>query len=91
MTGWALPHMRPPVDPLTDGARESLIHWSRCMTADDDRRRAAIKALVDVAHSDELALYALAEITDPTGLQLLREERNRAWSNPHSEIIEAVE
>lgn len=91
MTGFALPHMRPPVAPLTDGARESLIHWSRCLTAEDDRRRAAIKALVDVAHCDELALHALAEIQDPTGLILLREARNRAWAGPHSELIEAAE
>lgn len=90
MTGFALPHMRPPVAPLTDSARESLITWARCLTAAADRRRAAIRALIDVSHCDEVALNAIAEIKDPTGMQLRSEERNRAWAGTHSEIIEAT-
>lgn len=90
MTGFALPHLRPPVDPLTDTARETLITWAQSLTAAAERRRAAIRALIDVSHMDTAAMEAVAEIKDPTGIHLRSEERNRAWAGPHSEIIEAT-
>lgn len=70
---------------LTDSALETALHWARCLTAEDERRRVGVETLVAHESRDLRAHEALAEINDPLGIALIREARNRDWATPQSE------
>lgn len=70
---------------LTDSALETALHWARCLTADDEKRRVGVETLVAHESRDLRAHEALAEINDPVGIAMIREARNRDWATPQSD------